>query len=53
MKVIIRAESVTVEGYVNAVERNSKPLTERGVQFIERISAGAFKRAIADRKSVV
>lgn len=52
MKVIIRAESVTIEGYVNAVERNSKPLTERGVQFIERISAGAFKRAIARAKDI-
>lgn len=46
MKVIIRSDSVTIEGYVNAVERNSKPLTERGVTFIERIGAGAFKRAI-------
>lgn len=52
MKIIIRAESVTIEGYVNAVERNSKPLTERGVQFIERISAGAFKRAIARAKDI-
>ena len=46
MKLIIRSESVVIEGYVNAVERNSKPLTERGVTFIERVSAGAFKRAI-------
>lgn len=46
MKITIRNESVTIEGYVNAVERSSKPLTERGVTFIERIAAGAFKRAI-------
>lgn len=48
MKVYIRSdkEEVTIEGYVNAVERNSKPLFERGVHFIERIAAGAFGRAI-------
>lgn len=52
MKIYIRAESVTIEGYVNAVERNSKPLNERGVTFIERIAAGAFKRAIARAKDI-
>ena len=52
MKIIIRNESVTIEGYVNAVERNSKPLTERGVTFIERIAAGAFKRAIKRAKDI-
>lgn len=52
MKIIIREDKVTIEGYVNAVERNSKPLTERGVTFIERIGAGAFKRAIARAKDI-
>lgn len=52
MKIIIRSDSVTLDGYVNAVERNSKPLTERGVTFIERIGAGAFKRAIAKAKDI-
>lgn len=52
MKLIIREDKVTIEGYVNAVERNSKPLTERGVTFIERIGAGAFKRAIARAKDI-
>ena len=52
MKIFIRSESVTIEGYVNAVERNSKPLTERGVTFIERIAAGAFKRAISRAKDI-
>lgn len=52
MRLIIRADSITIEGYVNAVERNSKPLTERGVTFIERIGAGAFKRALARAKDV-
>ena len=52
MKIIIRNDSVTIEGYVNAVERNSKPLTERGVTFIERIASGAFKRAIKRAKDI-
>lgn len=52
MKIYIRSDSVTIEGYVNAVERNSKPLNERGVTFIERIAAGAFKRAIERAKDI-
>ena len=52
MKIFIRADSVTIEGYVNAVERNSKPLNERGVTFIERIAAGAFRRAIERAKDI-
>lgn len=52
MLIKIRQDSVTVEGYVNAVERNSKPLNERGVTFIERIASGAFKRAIARAKDI-
>lgn len=47
MNISIREDKVIIEGYVNAVERNSKPLNERGVTFIERIAAGAFKRALA------
>ena len=46
MKVNIRADSVEIEGYVNAIERNSKPLWSRMGQFIERICKGAFKKAL-------
>ena len=46
MKLTIRADSVEVEGYVNAVERNSKPLMSRIGRFIERICKGAFKKAL-------
>ena len=46
MKVNIRADSVEIEGYVNAVERASKPLMSRVGQFIERICKGAFKKAL-------
>ena len=46
MKVNVRADSVEVEGYVNAIERNSKPLRSRIGKFIERICKGAFKKAL-------
>ena len=46
MKVLIRADSVEIDGYVNAVERRSKPLRSRIGQFMERICKGAFKKAI-------
>lgn len=46
MKVRIRSDSVIVEGYVNAIERNSKPLASRIGRFIERICKGAFSAAI-------
>ena len=50
MNVEVRGESVVITGYVNAVERYSKPITSK-VQgnlktFIERIRAGAFKTAL-------
>lgn len=46
MKVNVRADSVEIEGYVNAIERYSKPLMSRVGQFIERICKGAFKKAL-------
>lgn len=46
MKIQIREDSVEIEGYVNAIERNSKPLMSRIGRFVERIKKGAFSRAI-------
>lgn len=46
MKLEIRNDKVIIEGYVNAIERNSKPLMSRIGQFIERICKGAFSKAI-------
>lgn len=42
----LREDSVELEGYVNAVERDSKPLPSRLGNFIERICVGAFKKAL-------
>lgn len=46
IKVEIRDDSVKIDGYVNAVERDSKVLTDIDGDFIERIKAGAFQRAL-------
>ena len=46
MQVRIKNDSVEIEGYVNAVERKSKPLHSRIGKFVERICKGAFKKAI-------
>lgn len=46
MQIRVKGDCVEIEGYVNAVERKSKPLWSRMGQFIERICKGAFKRAL-------
>lgn len=46
MLVRVQGDNVHIEGYVNAVERLSKRLTDRFGEFMERIKAGAFGRAI-------
>ena len=52
MQIRIRADSVEIDGYVNAVERNSKPLWSRMGQFVERICAGAFAKALERNDNV-
>lgn len=52
MKIRVRNDTVTIEGYVNAVERDSKTLWSRMGQFIERIKAGAFRRALERNNNV-
>lgn len=47
MNIEIRSDSVLISGYVNAVERNSKPIRARtGERFVERIRKGAFSNAL-------
>ena len=56
MQIEIRNDSVVISGYVNAVERWSKPIRGnlRGVmqRFIEKIKAGAFKNALKRNDNV-
>lgn len=48
MRIEIRADSVLIEGYVNAVARDSRPMRDRktGKRFVEQIVPGVFKRAL-------
>ena len=56
MRVEVRNDSVVISGYVNAVERWSKPLRAnlRGMmlRFVEKIKAGAFKNALKRNDNV-
>ena len=49
MKIQIRSDSVEIEGYVNAVGRDSRPMRDRstGERFVEQIVPGAFTRALS------
>ena len=46
MNIRITKDSVEIDGYVNAVERLSKPLKDRLGEFVERVKVGAFRRAL-------
>lgn len=46
MNIRVNKDSVEIDGYVNAVERLSKPLCDRLGKFVERVKVGAFKRAL-------
>lgn len=52
MEIRVRGDTVEIEGYVNAVERKSKPMMSRMGQFIERICKGAFNRALGRADNV-
>ena len=52
MEIRIKKDSVEISGYVNAVERKSKPLWSRMGQFIERICKGAFGKALKRNDNV-
>lgn len=57
MQVEIREDSVFITGYVNAVERLSKPIREtlhgKIRTFLERIKAGVFRTALKRNKNVL
>lgn len=52
MRINVREDKVEIEGYVNACERKSKPLNSRLGKFVEKICAGAFKRALGRAEDV-
>ena len=52
MHIRLQKDHVEISGYVNAVERESRPLWSRMGQFIEKICKGAFKSAITRNDDV-
>lgn len=46
MKVEVRNNKIIIDGYVNAVERESKVLYDTRGEFIEKIKAGVFQKAL-------
>ena len=57
MNVEVREDSVFISGYVNAIERLSKPIREKrnGIirSFVERIKAGVFRTALKRNDNVL
>lgn len=52
MRIEIRNDSVVLDGYVNAVDRESKPIPTVNGRFVERIKPGAFQRSLNSRENV-
>lgn len=52
MNIRIKDNSVEIEGYVNAIERLSRPLKDRIGTFVERIKVGAFRKALSRAEDV-
>ena len=54
MKITIRADSVEIEGYVNAVGRDSRRMSdEYGNDFVEQMQPGVFALALSKRTEPV
>lgn len=52
MKVEIRNEQAIIEGYVNVVERKSKPIRDIRGSFVEKVSPGTFSNALKKNNNV-
>ena len=52
MNIRVSNDKVEIDGYVNSVERLSKPLQDRLGKFVERVKVGAFRRALERAKDV-
>ncbi len=52
MRMEIRSNKIIIDGYVNAVERESKVLYDTRGEFIEKIKAGVFQRALERAENV-
>lgn len=52
MRIEIRNDSVLIDGYVNAVARDSRPIPSPGGKFIEQIVPKTFERALGKTTNV-
>lgn len=53
LRIEIRNNKVLLDGYVNAVERDSRPmLDEKGEKFVEQIKSRVFQRAIEKNENI-
>lgn len=52
MRIEIRSDSVLLDGYVNAVDRDSKPVITPHGKVVERIEPRAFQRALERAENV-
>ena len=52
MRIEIRNDSAVFDGYVNVVDRESKPIPSVKGKFIEKIKPGAFQRSLEKRANV-
>jgi len=52
MKVEVRSDCVLLDGYVNAVGRDSRPIPDRRGAFVEQVEPGAFGRALGRGRKV-
>ncbi len=52
MLVEVRNDKIIIDGYVNAVERESKVLYDTRGEFIEKIRAGVFQKALERAENV-
>lgn len=52
MRIEIRSNSILIDGYVNAVSRDSKPIPSREGRFIEQVVPKTFQRALDKAKNV-
>lgn len=51
MRIEIRNDKVIIDGYVNAVGRDSRPLRDKnGKRYVEQIVPGVFKRALSQNE---
>lgn len=52
MRIEIRSDSVLLDGYVNAVDRDSKPIITARGKCVERIEPRAFEKALSRAENV-